>query len=138
MIIMAAPKQLQPDYTAYEDVKPFVYSKTAGCSEGDIDADGNTINMVTSKEIGFLPSRDYPGKIGDIKYMPGGDHDKAVKSIKADAKLNGIQVPIRVVGAGGGSRFLADGHHRYVAGKELRIPIPVVGLYEELKGGMTK
>lgn len=82
-------------------------------------------------ELAHLPSRDYAGKIGDIDFAPGGESDQRVKKIMETAKTEGIREPLEIRGpAQGASRYLHDGHHRYVAAKRLGIPIKVRGYYK--------
>lgn len=78
------------------------------------------------KEIGWIESRDYPGKLKDIKFAPGGESDKRVKAIMSTAKTEGIHEPVEVKRSGS-RRWLHDGHHRYVAAKRLGIELPVKG-----------
>ena len=81
-------------------------------------------------EMGFIGSRDYAGKIGDIEFAPGGESDHRVKKIMESAKTEGIKEPVEVKGpAYGGERYLHDGHHRYVAAKRLGIDVPIKGWY---------
>ena len=78
----------------------------------------------STKDIGYLESRDYPGNIGSLKFRPGGESDQRVKEIMKTARTEGIREPITIKGTGGRS-WLHDGHHRYVAAKRLRIDVPV-------------
>lgn len=75
-------------------------------------------------EIGYMESRDYSGKIGDLEFRPGGDSDKRVREIMGSAQSEGIREPL-VVQRGGAGMYLHDGHHRYVAAKRLGINVPV-------------
>lgn len=67
---------------------------------------------------------DYPGRLRDLDFAPGGESDKRVKKIMESARTEGIREPLEV------SRqtipaTLQDGHHRYVAARRLGIHIPV-------------
>lgn len=79
-----------------------------------------------TEDIAFLPSRDYAGRIGDIEFTPGGESDKRVQEIMESAKTEGIREPLEV--KGDDSRYLSDGHHRFVAAKRLGISVPVKGM----------
>jgi len=80
-------------------------------------------------ELGHLPSRDFGGKIGDMRFHPGEEHDERVQEIKAAILAGEEMPPIKIGGAATGKRYLDDGHHRYVAHRELGIPIKVKGYY---------
>jgi hypothetical protein len=80
-------------------------------------------------ELGHLKSRDWPGKIGDIRWDPKGENFARKERIKAKLVAGEDLGALTVKGADTGRRYLDDGHHRYVAAKELGIPVKVKGYY---------
>lgn len=80
-------------------------------------------------ELGHLSSRDFGGKLRDMHFHPGEEHDEKVQSIKAAIEAGEEMPPIEIGGARTGKRYLHDGHHRYVAARELGLPIKVRGYY---------
>lgn len=80
-------------------------------------------------ELGHLESRDWPGKLRDLRFDPEGDTRKKIDAIKQVMSAGADLGPLEVRGAGTGRRYLHDGHHRYVAAKELGLPVKVRGYY---------
>jgi len=91
-------------------------------------ADHLNVEQFDPEEIGHLQSRDYGGRLRDIDFAPGSESDRRVREIMRTAATSGIHTPISVKGTDT-SRWLDDGHHRYVAARRLKIPIPVKGYF---------
>jgi hypothetical protein len=90
------------------------------------------VRQMHPDKIGFLESRDYPGKLKDIEFRPGGESDQRVQEIMKTAKTEGIKEPVEVRGYENSSRpYLADGHHRVIAARRLGINVPVRGMGPE-------
>lgn len=80
-------------------------------------------------ELGHLQSRDWPGRIGDLEWDPQGEHHARKERIKGAMAAGEDLGPLEIRGAGAGRRYLHDGHHRYVAARELGLPVRVKGYY---------
>lgn len=80
------------------------------------------------EELGHLESRDHAGKLADLRFDPQGDSRRKVDAIKTAMAAGADLGPIEVRGASG-RRYLHDGHHRWMAAKELGLPVKVRGYY---------
>lgn len=82
------------------------------------------VEIIDPDSIGNLHSRDYPGRIKDIHFQPGSDKWHKAEAVKQRAiEEGGISKPVDLEYRSG-HPFLKDGHHRYIAARDLGMPLP--------------